>query len=207
MDTTKSDLLLSTYVNGFDDVFPGHASSPAWEVVRQIPEVVSKAIGSLSPDYIVNGTIAVHKDAIVEEHVVMKGPLIISANAFIGAHAYIRGGCYVGLQARVGPGCELKSTLLFPRSALAHFNFAGDSIIGSDVNLEAGAIIANHYNERTNKEIELTINGQSFRTGVEKFGAVVGDRSRIGANAVLSPGTILAPHTVVCRLELVDQAK
>jgi len=34
---------------------------------------------------------------------------------------------------------------------------------------------------------------------------LIGDHSRIGANAVLSPGTILAPHTVVARLELVDQ--
>ncbi len=36
-------------------------------------------------------------------------------------------------------------------STLAHFNFAGNSIIGSHVNLEAGAVIANHYNERTEK--------------------------------------------------------
>ncbi|MFZ5789309.1 MAG: hypothetical protein ACOY3L_01285 [Pseudomonadota bacterium] len=34
----------------------------------------------------------------------------------------------------------------------------------------------------------------------------MGDRCRIGANAVLSPGTILAPDSVVGRLTLVDQA-
>jgi bifunctional UDP-N-acetylglucosamine pyrophosphorylase / glucosamine-1-phosphate N-acetyltransferase len=35
---------------------------------------------------------------------------------------------------------------------------------------------------------------------VKKFGAVAGDRSRIGTNAVLAPGTILTPATIVARL-------
>lgn len=32
----------------------------------------------------------------------------------------------------------------------------------------------------------------------------LGDRTRVGANAVLAPGTVLAPATIVRRLELVD---
>jgi UDP-N-acetylglucosamine diphosphorylase / glucose-1-phosphate thymidylyltransferase / UDP-N-acetylgalactosamine diphosphorylase / glucosamine-1-phosphate N-acetyltransferase / galactosamine-1-phosphate N-acetyltransferase len=43
----------------------------------------------------------------------------------------------------MGPGCELKSSFVFRGSKLAHFNFVGDSVIGSDVNLEAEAIVAN----------------------------------------------------------------
>jgi acetyltransferase-like isoleucine patch superfamily enzyme len=40
-------------------------------------------------------------------------------------------------------------------------------------------------------------------TGVTKFGALVGDGSAIGANAVLSPGSLILPGTVIGRLELV----
>jgi hypothetical protein len=40
---------------------------------------------------------------------------------------------------------------------------------------------------------------------VTKFGALVGDHSKIGANAVLSPGSILKPESVVKRLELIEQ--
>jgi hypothetical protein len=43
-------------------------------------------------------------------------------------------------------------------------------------------------------------------TNVSKFGALVGDHTKIGANAVLTPGTILNAHTVIKRLQLVDQA-
>jgi len=90
-------------------------------------------------------------------------------------------------------------------SALAHFNFVGDSLIGSYVNMEAGSIIANHYNERLDKTLYVMLNKKKTKIEVTKFGALVGDHSKIGANAVLSPGTILLPESVVKRLELVEQ--
>src|SRR5690606_7722925 len=99
----------------------------------------------------------------------------------------------------------IKSSLIFSHSAIAHFNFIGDSIIGHGVNFEAGAVIANHYNERKDKMIRIKHNEAIIETGVVKFGALAGDDSRIGANAVLSPGTILLPGSVVKRLELVEQ--
>jgi bifunctional N-acetylglucosamine-1-phosphate-uridyltransferase/glucosamine-1-phosphate-acetyltransferase GlmU-like protein len=105
----------------------------------------------------------------------------------------------------VGPACEVKSTIVLDSSRLAHLCFVGDSVIGSDVNVEAGVVVANHVNERPEQDITIHLGGHIIHTGVVKFGALIGDHSRIGANAVLSPGTILAPHTVVARLELVDQ--
>ena len=90
-------------------------------------------------------------------------------------------------------------------SALAHFNFVGDSLIGSYVNMEAGSIIANHYNERLDKTIYVMLNKKKMKIEVTKFGALVGDHSKIGANAVLSPGTILLPESVIKRLELIEQ--
>jgi UDP-N-acetylglucosamine diphosphorylase / glucose-1-phosphate thymidylyltransferase / UDP-N-acetylgalactosamine diphosphorylase / glucosamine-1-phosphate N-acetyltransferase / galactosamine-1-phosphate N-acetyltransferase len=71
--------------------------------------------------------------------------------------------------------------------------------------MEAGSVIANHFNERDNKQIPIRYEGKIHDTGVTKFGAVVGDHSRIGANAVLSPGTLLQPKSIVKRLELVEQ--
>ena len=94
----------------------------------------------------------------------MKGPIIIGPGCFIGAHAYLRGGVYLDEKVVIGPGCEIKSSFLFRGSALAHFNFAGDSIIGEGVNMEAGSILANHYNERDDKSIRALINGSDYTT-------------------------------------------
>jgi len=95
--------------------------------------------------------------------------------------------------------------VLLEHSAVAHFNFVGDSLIGHDVNIEAGAILANHYNEREDDIVYVRINGQRISTGMHKLGAVVGDGCRIGANAVLSPGTLLPPRSIVKKLELIEQ--
>jgi acetyltransferase-like isoleucine patch superfamily enzyme len=72
--------------------------------------------------------------------------------------------------------------------------------------MEAGAVVANHYNERRDKEINTYVRGQEIRTGVNKFGALIGDHSRLGANSVLSPGTVLERKAVVARLALINQA-
>lgn len=91
------------------------------------------------------------------------------------------------------------------KSAIAHFNYIGNSLIGENVNFEAGSICANHFNERIDQIISVKFNGETIITNSEKFGSLVGDNSRIGANAVLSPGTILNKNSMVKRLELVEQ--
>jgi NDP-sugar pyrophosphorylase family protein len=153
----------------------------------------------------VKGTVAIHKTAVVEEHAILKGPLIIAQNCFVAAHAYLRGGVYLGNGVSLGPGVEIKSSFVFSNSVLAHFNFVGDSLVGSGVNMEAGAVIANCFNERISKEVEVMINAKRIKTRLEKFGALVGDQCKIGANAVLSPGTILSRTSIVKRLQLVEQ--
>lgn len=135
----------------------------------------------------------------------VKGPAIIGPNCFIAAGAYLRGGVYLERDCVIGPSSELKTSVMFADSKLAHMNFVGDSIIGADVNIEAGAIIANHRNEWENRNIRIGYRGQVIDTWVNKFGALVGDGSRIGANAVIAPGGLLEPSSIVGRLQLIDQ--
>jgi len=182
------------------------ANELPWHLTQKIQQLIELKIKTLSDDYIIKGNQAIHKTAVVEDHVVLKGPYIISANCFVGAHAYLRAGVFLGDRVSIGPGCEIKSSFIMPESSLAHFNFAGDSIIGSHVNMEAGSIIANHHNDRENKIIDVMIDGEKIKTDTEKFGALIGDHSKIGANAVLSPGTILPPKSIVKRLALVEQS-
>jgi UDP-N-acetylglucosamine diphosphorylase / glucose-1-phosphate thymidylyltransferase / UDP-N-acetylgalactosamine diphosphorylase / glucosamine-1-phosphate N-acetyltransferase / galactosamine-1-phosphate N-acetyltransferase len=196
---------LANYITPFNLLFPDLNQSLPWSITTQAQEIILQKIKTLSSDYAIVNNVAIHKTAIVEEHVTMKGPIIISANCFVGAHAYLRGGVYLAEYVSIGPGCEVKSSFIMSHSALAHFNFVGDSILGSYVNMEAGSVIANHYNERNDKTIYVLIDEKRSAINVNKFGAVVGDYSKIGANAVLSPGTILFPNTIVKRLELIEQ--
>ena len=176
-----------------------------WEIVSQLPRILEHRITELDDDYIVTGNIAIHKRARVDPTAILKGPIIVESEVYVGAYACLRGGVFLGKAASVGHGSEIKCAVIMDHSAAAHFNFIGDSLIGSGVNFEAGSIVANHFNEREDKMIRVIHDGSVINTQVEKFGALVGDGSRIGANAVLSPGTLLPKTTVVGRLALVEQ--
>jgi NDP-sugar pyrophosphorylase family protein len=197
----------SIFINKFSEHFPALTSLPPWLLTAKATELVTEIVSSLSSDYHIKDGVAIHKTAILENNVTLKAPVLIGSNCFIAANCYLRGGVFLLSDNSIGPGCEIKSSFIFPKSNLAHFNFIGDSIIGSGVNFEAGSITTNHFNERVKKEISVLINGRRVDTNVQKFGALVGDGCKIGANAVLSPGTILPTLSIVKRLELVDQIK
>ncbi len=206
-DPMKPPLKISRYIDSF-------ARSPLgrwrdlqpWELTARAPALVRELLAILPMEaFSVADEIAVHHSAIVEEGAVLKGPLILGAGCFVAAGAYLRGGNWLAEDCLIGPGVELKSSFLFAGTRLAHFNFVGDSILGADVNLEAGSILCNYRNERIDKEILVRAQGVLIRTGCEKFGALVGDGSRIGANAVVAPGALLLPGTVVPRTALWDQ--
>ncbi len=171
-----------------------------WEITINAGAIVASVVGRLSAvEYVVEGGVATHRTAVIERGAVLKDDVVVGKGCFVAAGAYLRGGVYLGEGVTVGPGCEVKSSFIFDRSRLAHFNYVGDSIIGEDVNFEAGAVVANHFNE-SGKDIELILDGNVIRTGVKKFGALIGDHARIGANAVLDPGSVLEPRRIVGRL-------
>jgi UDP-N-acetylglucosamine diphosphorylase / glucose-1-phosphate thymidylyltransferase / UDP-N-acetylgalactosamine diphosphorylase / glucosamine-1-phosphate N-acetyltransferase / galactosamine-1-phosphate N-acetyltransferase len=181
------------------------ADKPPWSMAASAPRIVQELLAACGAEFERRDAIAVHRSATIESGAVIKGPAIIGAGCFIAAGAYLRGGVWLDEACVVGPGAELKSSFVFGGSKLAHFNFVGDSILGSDVNLEAGSILANSRNERSDKEIRVSVGTELHATGVEKFGALVGDGARIGANAVIAPGALIRPGQVVPRLSLLDQ--
>ena len=197
-------ILLNNYISCFKNYFPNQELAP-WELVNNLSQIITDMMLQLGNDYIIKDGIAIHKTAIIENNVVFKAPIIIGMNCFIGANSYLRQGVLLIRSVTIGTNCEIKTSVIFENSSIAHFNFIGDSIIGSHVNFEAGSITANHYNERIIKNIYVMHNDISIDTKSFKFGSVVGDHSKIGANAVLSPGTLLNKNTIVKRLQLIEQ--
>ena len=196
--------MTSNYIARFKDYFDDDLP---WLIIQNLESIIFEKIKFLSDDFEVNNGIAIHKTAIVEKNAILKAPLIIEENCFVAANACLRNGVFLSKNVKIGMGVEIKSSIISNNSAVAHFNFIGDSIIGENVNFEAGSITANHFNERENKEIFVKIDDNIINTQVVKFGSLIGDYSKIGANAVLSPGTILKKNSVVKRLELIEQIK
>lgn len=195
---------ISRYVSGWT-ASPFAGVELPWVATQQAEELIWAAIPEFGDDYRVSDGIAIHHSARIEEGAVVKSPAIIGPDCFVAANAYLRGGVYLERNCIIGPAAELKTSFMFAGSKIAHLNFVGDSILGGAVNVEAGAMIANYRNEKADKRIRIRLHGQVIDTGVDKFGALVGDESRIGANAVIAPGALLAPGSRIGRLDLVDQ--
>lgn len=196
---------IDDFIENFSATFKNSSSSAPWEITNDLKNRIEKMIVDLGDDFVIENNIAIHKSATIENNVTIKSPAIIGENCHVGANAYFREGVYLDKSVKIGPGCEIKNSIICSETAVAHFNYIGNSIIGRNINFEAGSIAANHYNERAVKKISVLYNSEINETNSDKFGSLIGDNSRIGANAVLSPGTILTKNSIVKRLELIEQ--
>ena len=157
-----------------------------WKLTSALSHLIEQFATSLDLSPFKNEAgIWVHKDATVEVGATIKPPAVILAACFVASTAYLRGGVVLDHGVTIGPACEVKRSIVMASSNVAHQSFVGDSLIGSDVNIEAGVVVANHFNELLEQEVRVYVGGQGVRTGVTKFGALIGDHSRVGANAVL----------------------
>lgn len=139
--------------------------------------------------------VSIGEGTVLEDGVMIKGPAIIGRNCQIRHNAYLRENVIVGDNCVVGNSTELKNAVLFNHCQAPHYNYVGDSILGYKAHLGAGVKISNLKVTRNNVVIEHA--GQRIETGLRKFGALIGDRTEIGCNAVLNPGSILGRDCLV----------
>lgn len=153
--------------------------------------------GKVHERAVVGPRVWVAPGAVIEAHAVIQGP------AWIGAGTTVRSGAYLRQHVIAGDGCvmgnssEFKNCLLFNHCEVPHFNYVGDSILGHKAHLGAGVICSNVRLDRKNVRVRDESTGESIDTGLRKFGAIVGDRTEVGCNTVLSPGTVLGRDCIV----------
>jgi NDP-sugar pyrophosphorylase family protein len=142
------------------------------------------------------GPVFVHDEAYIGPNVRIEGPSYVEAGAEIRHGAYLRPGSYVCNGCVVGHSSEIKNTLMMPGSKAPHFNYVGDSILGPNSNLGAGAKISNVRLDRGNVSVRFS-NGSSMDTGMRKLGAMIGELSELGCNVVTNPGAVIPPSSAV----------
>src|SRR5260221_718553 len=192
-------------VDLFDLSKTGHASlfdgcGNAWEV---LPKIAAYLKSHVKPGLrnrcegvaYIGENVFIGQGTVVEDGVMIKGPAIIGRNCEIRHNAYIRENVIIGDNCVVGNSCELKNSLLLNRAVAPHFNYIGDSILGHQAHLGAGVKISNFKIVPGNISVE--VNGKPLDTGLRKFGALLGDNTDIGCNAVLNPGSIIGRGSVI----------
>ncbi len=90
----------------------------------------------------------------------------------VGPYANIRQQSQIAEQCRIGNFVEVKKAAIQKQTNAAHLAYLGDALLGEDVNIGAGTVLANY-------------------DGRQKHTTIIGNRSKTGANSVL-----VAPVTV-----------
>lgn len=168
-----------------------------WEVLPKLSEFIETLFkeGNVESNLKGRKNVSIGEGTVIEEGAFIRGSAIIGRDCFIGHGVYLRDGVVLGDNVHIGHGCEIKHSIVLNDSAVAHLSYIGDSIIGSDINVGGGATTANFRFDK--KPIRVRVDGKIIDTGLAKFGAIIGDNSKIGVNAVLNPGTILGKDCIV----------
>jgi len=174
-----------------------------WEVLPKIKDFIIGLGKTLDSDKYekIGENIWVAKNAKVAETAFLNGPLIIDEEAEIRHCAFIRGNVIVGKGCVVGNSTELKNVVLFNSVQVPHYNYVGDSILGYKSHMGAGSITSNVKSDKT--LVVVKDKNEEIKTGLKKFGAMIGDYVEIGCNSVLNPGSVIGPHTNVYPLSMV----
>ena len=87
--------------------------------------------------------IRIDSGTVLEPTAIIKGPSVIGKNNDIRQGSYMRSNVVVGNSCVIGHCTEIKNSILMNHVEAGHFNYIGDSILGSYVNMGAGARLAN----------------------------------------------------------------
>lgn len=174
------------------DLFEG--KTYPWEVLPEIGEFVMKLGATLSDEFDhPEENIWIHKSVKIAKTATLNGPLIIDADTEVRPGAFIRGNVLVGKNCVVGNSTELKNVVLFNTVQVPHYNYVGDSILGTHSHMGAGSITSNVKSDKT--LVVVKNDGEEIETGLKKFGAMIGDYVEVGCNSVLNPGTVIGRNT------------
>ncbi len=175
-----------------------------WEALPRLEEYVAGSVASSSSStsaHVMQGAtvgadVTLGENVVVEPYAFVKGPAIIGDGTEIRNGAYVRDHAVIGRNCIIGHATEVKHSILMDGVSVSHWNYVGDSILGFDVNLGAGTILSNKKIVKTDIIIR-DLNGNPYATGQQKLGAIIGDGTQVGCNAVLNPGALLGKRCLV----------
>lgn len=192
---TLEETLARDYILALD--YPWQGINEIKDIILHIGEDLNK-----NGEYVFsNHNVWIHKEAEIASTAYIGPFTIIGKGTQVRHCAYIRGCALIGDECVIGNSTEVKNSLIFNRVQLPHFNYVGDSILGYKAHLGAGAIISNVKSDKS--AISIKERGKITRTGLRKFGALIGDNVEIGCNSVIFPGTIIGKASIVYPLSRV----
>lgn len=138
----------------------------------------------IHPSAVIDGPVVIGEGTRVLPHATIVGPCVIGRRCIIGNNALVRGSS-IGDDCVVGYNTEVKGSVL-AGPVWTHMTYLGDSVIGSNVSFGGGSTTGNLRLDEG--EISSLDGDRAIATGLTKFGTIVGDDCRFGAQVATNPG-------------------
>lgn len=147
------------------------------------------------PNVTFKGKVHIGKNVKIGERVVIRGPVYIGDNVEIASFAFIRPGSVISNDAKVGNYSIVKSALIMEGAKTSDYVYCGDSILGARARMGAHSSVLNRRFDQGN--IDLSYKEEKLSTNLDKFGAIIGEESRLGGNSVTGPGVMIGRNTFI----------
>ena len=169
----------------------------------EVKQVSISPNASISKSTVIEGPCVIEDDVTIDDFCKIKGPTYIGKGSFIGMSSLIRN-CMLGDKTRIGFNCEIARSYLLGSDKISHQNIILDSIIGENVWFGAYAATVNVLSTKQKISYEIE-KGKSIDTGIDRFGALVGNNCTISTSVIIMPGrhiqadTFVKPETTVAK--------
>ncbi len=135
------------------------------------------------------GKIFIEEGATVEPFCYIRGPVYIGKKTLIKSGTKIYGPANIGYASRVAG--EISGTNFHSYINKQHSGFIGNSYVCEFANLGADTVTSNLKNNYSEIRTTLPFSDESYKTGMQFLGSIIGDHSKTGINTMLNTGSII----------------
>jgi carbonic anhydrase/acetyltransferase-like protein (isoleucine patch superfamily) len=162
---------------------------------EELTEVSVSPNVSISKSTIIDGPCIIEDGVTIDDFCKIKGPTYIGKESFVGMSSLIRN-CMLGNDTRIGFNCEIGRSYFLGHDKIPHQNVIVDSLIGENVWFGAYSATDNFLpqEERIAYEIDK---GKVIDTGMDHFGAVIGNNCTISTSVIFRPGSHIRKDTLI----------
>ena len=185
-------------------VYPWDFHYTVQRILREeLTEVSVSPNVSIAKSTIIDGPCMIEDGVTVDDFCKIKGPTYIGKGSFIGMSSLIRN-CMIGSETHIGFNCEVGRSYLLGHDKIPHQNVIVDSLIGENVWFGAYSATDNVLPQEESITYEID-KGKAIDTGMDHFGAVIGNNCTISTSVTIfpgrhiHPGTVVSPDTIVTR--------
>ncbi len=186
----KGNVNTALWSGWFVDVsYPWDLLSTIRYLISDLRETRISKDADVSPRAVIEGPVIIDEGARIDHGAIIRGPVYIGRSTYIGNNAIIRNYTSLEGESVIGADTEITESLIGYRATVGRGSFIGSSIIGDESTVEPGVVTLNVLPSgvEVSHLSPVIVKGKQLA----KLGAIVGPKTRIGANTVIYPGTII----------------